>query len=438
MKAPAPALGVIAALLLAASPALARQAEVPAAPRVVVAEIAAAIRDAYFDPAKAEMIAAALEAEAAQGRYDALTDPRDLETVLTARLEPYDQHFSVGKPAPSSPAAAPSLGAASSGAASGLAPVPFAVVAARSGQGFRAVQILPGNVGLIEMRFFGDFEGADDPARKQVDAALQLVSGADAVIIDLRNNGGGSPAMVGYLVSAFVGPDADVYNRFHSREGESSEAPAQPHAAPRVDVPVYVLISGRTGSAAEAFAYTMQAARRAVIVGETSGGAANPGGPVFTPSGYRVFISTGSPTNPLTGGNWKQVGVRPDVAVPAEDALDAAWKAALAGQSNAAPAAAAQAAWVREALDARPAPFDPAPYLGAYGGSVVQATDDGLTWRNERRPAWRLRPLSPDLFFDVNEPYRRIRFVRDEAGRITALEVLDSQTGVSRLLRRTA
>ncbi|WP_296175253.1 S41 family peptidase [uncultured Brevundimonas sp.] len=428
MKAPV----FIAALLLAASPALARQAETPAAPRVVVGQIAAAIRDAYFDPAKAETIAAALEAEAAQGRYDALTDPRDLETALTARLEPYDQHFSVGRPAPSTPAAA------TPATSSGLSPVPFPVVAARGGQGFRAVQILPGNVGLIDMRMFSHFEGGEDLARRQADAALQMVSGADAVIFDLRNNGGGSPAMVGYLVSAFVGPDADVYNRFHSRDGEASEAPAQPYAAPRVDVPVYVLISGRTGSAAEAFAYTLQAAKRAVVVGETSGGAANPGGPVFTPSGYRVFISTGSPTNPLTGANWEKVGVRPDVAVPAEDALETAWKAALAAQSNATPAAATEAAWVREALDAKPAAFDAAAYLGTYGGSVVQAGDDGLTWKNERRPAWRLRPLSPDLFFDADEPYRRIRFVRDEAGRVTALEVLDSQTGVSRLLRRSA
>ncbi len=433
MKAPAPILGLAAALLLAGSPALARQAEATAAPRIVVGEIAAAIRDTYFDPAKAEVIAAALEAEAAAGRYDGLSDPRDLETALTTRLEPYDQHFSVGRPAPSSPARV-----MSATTSSGLAPVPFPVVAARQGQGFRAVQILPGNVGLIEMRFFADFDGADDPARKQIDAALQLVSAADAVIFDLRNNGGGSPAMVGYLVSAFVGPDVDVYNRFRSRDGESSEAPNQPYAAPRVDVPVYVLISGRTGSAAEAFAYTLQAARRAVIVGETSGGAANPGGPVFTRSGYRVFISTGSPTNPLTGANWEQVGVRPDVAVPAEEALTTAWKAALAGQTGAAPATATEAAWLLEALDAPAVPFDPAAYVGVYGNSQVQATADGLTWRNERRPAWRLRSLSPDLFFDVNEPYRRIRFIRGAQGQIIALETLDSQIGVSRLLRRSA
>jgi len=116
------------ALFLAASPALAHQAEAPA-PRVVVGQVAAAIREAYFDPAKAEVIATALEAEAAEGRYDALTDPRDLETALTARLEPYDQHFSVSKPAPSGPAFA-----ASATASSGLVPVPFPVVAARQGR----------------------------------------------------------------------------------------------------------------------------------------------------------------------------------------------------------------------------------------------------------------------------------------------------------------
>lgn len=423
-------------LLVAASPALAGQADgagaPQAAPGAVVRDVAAAIRDAYFDPLKAETIASALEAEAAEGRYDALTDPRDLETALTERLQPYDRHFSVRRPA------APPPSAAASTPSSGLAPVPLPVVAARQGQGFRSVQILPGNVGLIDMRMFADFDGADDPARRQADAALQLVSSADAVIFDLRNNGGGSPAMVGYLVSAFVGPDADVYNRFRSRQGETSEAPRQPYASPRLDVPVYVLISGRTGSAAEAFAYTLQAARRAVIVGEVSGGAANPGGPAFTPSGYRVFVSTGSPTNRLTGANWEQVGVQPDLATPAEDALETAWKAALAGQSTAAPAAATEAAWVREALDAAASSsIDAGPYFGVYGASEVRAGDDGLTWRSERRPAWRLRPLAADLFFDIDEPYRRIRFVRDDQGRISGLETLDSQTGGARLWRRT-
>lgn len=418
-------------MTLAVTPLGAMAADTPATPRVVVGQIAEVIRQGYFDPARAEVIASAIVAEANAGRYDALTDPRDLQEALTQRLKTYDKHFSVTAPLPAPDAAAPTTPT--------LRPVPFPVGVARRGQGFRAVEILPGNVGLIDMRMFIDFDGPEDAARRYADAALQLVSGADAVIFDMRDNGGGSPAMVGYLVSAFVGPDADVYATFHSREGTESEAPAQPYAHPRLDVPVYVLTSGRSGSAAEAFAYTLQAARRATVVGETSAGAANPGGPAITPSGYRIFVSNGTPINPITRTNWEGVGVKPDVEAPAAQALDVAWQAALARQADrlSGPVA-VEAAWVLEALRAPAAlAFRADDYIGDYNGSQVQSADGMLTWRSGRRPAWRLKPLSADLFFDIDEPYRRIRFERDAQGRVTALETLDSQIGSGRRLKRT-
>src|SRR3546814_2621954 len=85
--------------------------------------------------------------------------------------------------------------------------------------------------------------------------------------------------MVGYLASAFVARGADIFNTFHSRAGTQSEAPADWYDAPRPAVPLYVVVNARTGSAAESFAYTLQQAGRATIVGEASGGAANPGAP---------------------------------------------------------------------------------------------------------------------------------------------------------------
>lgn len=402
-----------------------------AAPRTIVRQIAEVIRQGYFDPARAEVIASTLTTEAEAGRYDALTDPRDLQEALTQRLKTYDRHFSVTAPRPAHTAPAAPSGAP-------LQPVPFPVGVARRGQGFRAVEILPGNIGLIDMRMFIDFDGPEDAARKHADAVLQLVSNTDAVIFDMRDNGGGSPAMVGYLVSAFVGPDADIYNTFHSREGTESEAPAQPYAHPRLDVPVYVLTSGRSGSAAEAFAYTLQAARRATVVGETSAGAANPGGPATTPSGYRVFVSDGTPINPITKTNWEGVGVKPDVEAPAAQALDIAWQAALARQADrlSGPVA-VEAVWVLEALRAPAVAFRAEDYVGDYSGSQVQSVDGSLTWQSGRRPAWRLKPLAADVFFDVEEPYRRIRFERDAQGRVTALETLDSQVGGGRRLKRT-
>src|SRR3546814_20485654 len=95
--------------------------------------------------------------------------------------------------------------------------------------------------------------------------------------------------MVGYLASAFVARGADIFNTFHSRAGTQSEAPADWYDAPRPTVPLYVVVNARTASAAESFAYTLQQAGRATIVGEASGGAANPGAPGAPREGLAVF-----------------------------------------------------------------------------------------------------------------------------------------------------
>nr|WP_175429168.1 S41 family peptidase [Lysobacter enzymogenes] len=197
------------------------------------------------------------------------------------------------------------------------------------------METLAGNVGYLDLRELPDldFDDPADPARRALDAALALLAERDAVIVDLRHNGGGSPASVGYLTSAFTPRGAPIYNRFRARlDGQTrsfDEAPLQWYPQPRLDVPLYVLTSARTGSAAEALAYTLQAARRATVIGEASAGAANPGGEFPLADGYRVFVSTGSPTNPITGGNWEGRGVQPDIATAAAQALDTARLRAL-------------------------------------------------------------------------------------------------------------
>lgn len=402
----------LAAALLA-SPVLAQPAT--PAPRDTVQAIAGQIRDRYFSVERGDAIADALEAEAAEGRYDALTDPRDLAATLTTRLRPEDAHFNVSYD-PTLPTGGPAPGG------------PFV----RSGvdldrianYGFARAEVLPGNIGLIEMRYFADIDFSDpnDPARRAADAALAMVADADAVIFDVRNNGGGAPSMVGYLVSAFTPADADIYNVFHSREGTEREAPADFHDAPRLTTPLYVLTSGRTGSAAEAFPYTLQAADRATIVGETTGGAANPGGPVPVPGGFRVFISGGSPVNPVTGGNWEGTGVVPDVETSAADALRRAQLLALATIAQADPQR-ADAVWAAEALAGEPSQLiELDAYAGAYGPVTLSVEDGALVLRNGRRPPSRLTPLGDDVFYVSNDPLFRYAFERDETGRVIAVE----------------
>ncbi len=295
----------------------------------------------------------------------------------------------------------------------------------RQNHGFRAVERLPGNVALVNMGFFADFEGPDDPAKVAADAVMALTAGADAVIFDLRDNGGGSPAMVGYLVGHFVPEGANVYNTFKSRGPDEYERPPHPpKTGRRLDTPLYVLTSGRTASAAESFAYTLQQAKRGVVVGEASSGAANPGGMTPVGDGFSVFVSGGSPVNPISGRNWEGVGVVPDVAVPVGQALVKAQQLAFAGiiAGPGGELAKTDARWALEALEP-PARIEAiGDYVGAYGARTVSLDAGRLVMVQGRRPPVALKPLGSDTFALEGPAIPvRVKFDRDSGGRITGL-----------------
>jgi len=426
--------GVVAAILLAASASAVSAQSAPAAaarlsPRDAVLNIAAAIEANYFDAAKGKAIADELRAAAGKGAFDRFADPRELIVELNARLKPKDAHFNVDWSG-EAPAAA-------TGRPAGPPP-DFAAELRRRNYGIVAARQLPGNVGLIDMRMFAhiDFDDPNDPAKKAIDAALLLTSGSDALIIDLRDNGGGSPAMVGYLASAFTPRGADIYNTFLSREGTDTEAPRVPYATPNLTQPVYILISGRTGSAAEAFAYTMKNAGRAVIVGEPSAGAANPGDAFRVAGGFRVFVSTGSPVSPITKTNWEGTGVTPDVVVPSVQALDAAQKLALTAAMQAVSGPyRVENQWALDAISPPQVQVRLADFPGAYGEVRVSVEEGGLRYARGRRPPWDLYPVAEDTFAIRGDPSRRVRFLRDGQGRVVALEVL-SPEGRGGLYRR--
>jgi hypothetical protein len=406
-----------------------------AAPRDVAVHVAEQIAGNYFDPAKGAAIAADLKAEARKGAYDGYAQPLDLARVLTERLRPLDAHFLVTWTPPSDAPAQQARPQASV--------VEETDAERRTNYGFRAAEVLPGNIGLIELRHFADFAAAGDPAKRTADAAMALVANTDSVIFDLRQNGGGSPAMVGYLVSHFVPAGANVYNTFKGRGVDTNERPrVEVTAARRLTVPVYVLVSARTGSAAESFAYTLQAAKRAVIVGDASAGAANPGG--FRPAGegFLVFVSAGRPVNPITRTNWEGVGVKPDVAIRADEALTHARSLALGHDlaTHLAGPAALEKRWALEQL--QPAAAVPAAtlaaYAGDYGARTIAVADGRLMMLAGRRPALTLKAISPDVFaIDDSDAPRRVKFERDAGGRITGFLVTFSDGEVSRYARGT-
>lgn len=189
---------------------------------------------------------------------------------------------------------------------------------------------LEGNVAYLELRTFGV------PPQEMGEAlaeAMTQVADADALIVDVRANGGGSPFAVALVSSYLFGPDTVHLNSLYWRPANRTDhfwtRASVPGKRFGPDKPLYVLTSRRTFSAAEEFTYNLQARKRATIVGDTTGGGAHPGGSSRLNEHFMMFVPSGRAINPITKTNWEGTGIRPEIAVPSERAKEAAHRAAL-------------------------------------------------------------------------------------------------------------
>lgn len=198
----------------------------------------------------------------------------------------------------------------------------------RINYGFNKVERMDGNIGVIELSGFADEVGGAET----VAAAMTFLANTDAIIFDLRRNGGGNPEMIA-LISSYLFGDKPVHlNDLYWREdNRTEEFWTKPEKAARKfpDKDLYVLTSDYTFSGAEEFSNNLKVLKRATIVGETTGGGANPGGVVRLNEHFSAFVPVGRAVNPVTKTNWEGTGVEPDVKVPKELALKTAYLMAL-------------------------------------------------------------------------------------------------------------
>ncbi|MEF9978922.1 MAG: S41 family peptidase [Thermomonas sp.] len=315
------------ALALCVAPALAQQGPKPvptdaATRKAVIAELSSQLKANYVFPDVADKLAIALAAKEANGGYAQAKDSETFAEALSKDLRALgnDGHFAVGYD--------PEFRATPSNAVPDAASLEaMRQEIASHGFGIDSVKRLPGNVGYLEIRGFGP-TAMVGPA---ISGAMTMLSGTDALILDLRRNGGGEPDTVAYLMSHFFAQGDDRHlNDLYFRNGDKTRQYwTIPSVGPRYTRPVYVLTSGRTFSGGEECAYDFQTQKRAKIVGEKTGGGANPGDGYAIGKGYAAFIPNGRAINPITGTNWEHVGVAPDVAVPAPDAQKVAHAAIL-------------------------------------------------------------------------------------------------------------
>lgn len=291
----------------------------------------------------------------------------------------------------------------------------------RSNFNFRKLEMLPGNIGYLKFDSFVDAPLSGPTAT----AAMNFLAYSDAIIIDLRENGGGSPSLIQFLMGYFLDESTHL-NSFHTRQGDSVEQywslPYVP-GPKMVDTDLYVLTSSYTFSGAEEFTYNLKNLERATIVGETTGGGAHPIKYRFFPSlNCGVTVPYARAVNPISGTNWEGTGIEPHIAVPAAQAFDRAYMEALTElRESADENGGFLYDWAITGLRAKlePVEVDEATlqrYSGQYGPRRVWVDGGSLLYQRDDGPIRKATPLAETLFGFDDVAYFRLEVVLDESG----------------------
>jgi C-terminal processing protease CtpA/Prc len=284
-----------------------------------VDEVCRRLETMYIFPDVATQLAKLLRARLADGAYDGLAD-EELATVVTTDLQSVngDKHLRLRY----------HLEPVHDGEGGSFDIEAHRAEAELSGYGIARVERLPGNVGYLDTRWLPSPEVAG-PA---ISEAMSLLASTDALVIDVRQNDGGSPA-TSALISSYLFDETTHLNDVYLREGDRTQqfwtSPYVPGRKFGGTKPVWVLTGPETFSGAEDLSYSLQQAKRAKTVGEVTRGGANPRRQYKVATHLDVTVSHARAINPVSGGNWEGRGVQPDIAVPAADAFASAYQLAL-------------------------------------------------------------------------------------------------------------
>jgi C-terminal processing protease CtpA/Prc len=278
------------------------------------------MNELYVFPDVAKKMEEALRAHQKAGDYDKIAEARAFTDRLTddLRAVSHDKHLRVGF--------SPSVVPAGDPEPTEDEKAKFREQMERMNCGFRKAEKLDGNIGYVKFDFFGDAEVCGPKAT----AAFAAIAGVDAVIFDLRENGGGQPAMVAFVCSYLFAKKTHLNDLYERKSNKTEQFWTKPEVPGDkfVKQPVFVLTSQRTFSGAEEFTYNLKNLKRATIVGETTGGGAHPTQMVRLDDHFMMGVPFARAISPITKTNWEGTGVEPDVKVAADQALETAKKLA--------------------------------------------------------------------------------------------------------------
>ena len=398
----------------------------PEEKKQVVDSITLFIKEKYVFPDKGEAMGQLVLKNLKEGKYDGISNPQDFAEALTEDLQlvNHDRHIRV------------MYG-------------PEMIDMVRKGQkeetkkemeeymkrqqehvnfNFEQIKILSGNVGYLKFNSFMDASNAGPTAI----AAMNFLAHTDALIIDLTENGGGSPSLI-QLITTYFFEEPEHINSFYIREGDKTDQfwtlPYVPGER-MTETDIYILTSGFTFSGAEEFTYNLKNMKRAIIIGETTGGGAHPVEQHIINDNFEITIPFGKAVNPITSSNWEGTGIEPHVKAEKNKAFDVAYALALdslfkkEGNGD----VKQELAWAKDGHQAKLNPFkmdekSMKDFAGVYGPRNITLENGQLYYQREGRPKMKMVPMKEDLFMLEDLEYFRLRFIR-ENGRIVAVEGL--------------
>ena len=392
----------------------------------IVQKICTLLENNYVIPDIGKKVSAQLKASHARGEYSGLASAREFAARLDADLAEWskDKHLGVIYD--------PDLVRQLKEQTQEDAYLTEEMVAEERSKnfGFKRVEILDGNIGYVDLRIFFHPKYAGQTAV----AAMNFLSDCGAVIIDLRNNGGGWGNMVGFLCSYFLDNEEvvhlnSVYSRPEDRYFQSWTAPYVPGRI-MYDVPLYILTSKSTFSAAEEFCYNLKFLGRAKIVGERTRGGAHPISDKVLDDDLILILPEWTSVHPVTRSNWEGVGVEPDLEVDAAEAFNVAYVNVLERLRDSVQRDEKRAyyQWYIDGFKARMTPAvlnaeEVRSFAGKYGSHSIIYADNMLLYQRGDRAKQRLIPMGETLFLVDEFSDMRIRFLKKN-GQVSGLIAL--------------
>ncbi|WP_298312163.1 S41 family peptidase [uncultured Aquimarina sp.] len=404
----------------------------------LIDSISAIVQRYYIEPETGKQIADHIRTKHKKGHYADIKNPQVLSDSLKEDLRAIngDLHMSMiyKSPREISTGNTPSIQVNKSGL--------------WTNYGLNEIKVLDGNIGYLKIKHFTQHQFLEN-IKPIITSAIESLKNTDAIIVDVRNNGGGFEDMVAYYISYFVDSKdpihlSDYRCTLHNHTyGVSTDPDVLGTKLPNTKL--YVLVNANTGSAAESFAYMLKHMGRATIIGETTAGAGNGASNHKINDRFTIQVSSEETINAITKTSFEKTGVIPNIKTSSVQAFPLGYKLAL------------EYAKENNTRNIHPSNYDHlidfisipknntsidqemySKYLGIYKGGSIHITissENNVLYGQMRAKGGKMElTLLENHTFKVGDIKERIQFILNSKGDVIKLIGIDSPMELTKVL----